>query len=87
MIDEVDKCANNELFLSFLGILRDKYIRRADNEDATFKNVTISDNGITLVPFNLNNQDGYQPTFYNKEQIENLPVRIIGIAKEKRTRL
>lgn len=55
--------------------------------DATFKNVTISENGITLVPFNLNNQDGYQPTFYNKEQIEELPVKIIGIAREKRTRL
>lgn len=58
-----------------------------NGNDATFKNVTINENGITLVPFNLNNQDGYQPTFYNKEQIEKLPVKIIGIAKEKRTRL
>lgn len=55
--------------------------------DATFKNVTITDSGITLVPFNLNNSDGYQPTFYNKEQIESLPVKIVGIAREKRTRL
>lgn len=55
--------------------------------DATFKNVTITDNGITLTPFNLNNQDNYLPTFYNKEQIEKLPVKIIGIAREKRTRL
>ncbi len=55
--------------------------------DATFKNVTINENGITLVPLNLNNQDHYLPTFYNKEQIVNLPVKIIGIAKEKRTRL
>lgn len=55
--------------------------------DATFKNVTISDNGITLVPFNLNNSDGYQPTFYSKEQISSLPVKIIGIGVEKRTRL
>jgi len=55
--------------------------------DATFKNVTISEDGITLVPFNPNNSDGYLPTFYNKEQIENLPVKIIGIAVEKRTRL
>lgn len=55
--------------------------------DATFKNVTITESGITLVPFNLNNSDGYKPTFYNKEQIENLPVRIVGIAREKRTRL
>lgn len=55
--------------------------------DATFKNITITESGITLVPLNLNNSDNYQPTFYNKEQIEQLPVRIIGIAKEKRTRL
>lgn len=55
--------------------------------DATFKNVTLNENGITLVPFNLNNSDGYKPTFYNKEQIEKLPVKIIGIAIEKRTKL
>lgn len=55
--------------------------------DATFKNVTITENGITLVPLNLNNSDNYQPTFYNKEQIATLPVKIVGIAREKRTRL
>ena len=55
--------------------------------DATFKNVTISEDGITLVPLNLNNSDNYQPTFYNREQIEKLPVKIVGIAREKRTRL
>lgn len=55
--------------------------------DATFKNITISESGITLVPLNLNNSDNYQPTFYSNEQIENLPVKIIGIAREKRTRL
>ena len=54
--------------------------------DATFKNVTISDNGISLVPLNLNNTEGYQPTFYTKEQIESLPVNVIGVAREKRTR-
>lgn len=55
--------------------------------DATFKNVTITESGITLVPLNINNKDNYQPTFYDKEQIENLPVRIVGIARKKRTRL
>lgn len=55
--------------------------------DATFKNVTISDNGITLVPLNINNSDNYQPTFYDNEQINSLPVKIVGIAREKRTRL
>lgn len=55
--------------------------------DATFKNVTISKDGITLVPLNLNNSENYQPTFYNKNQIESLPVKIIGIAREKRTKI
>ena len=55
--------------------------------DATFKNVTINENGITLIPYNPNNSDNYQPTFYNKEQISSLPVKIVGIAREKRTRL
>lgn len=55
--------------------------------DATFKNITINEFGITLVPLNINNSDNYQPTFYNKEQIEKFPVRIIGIAREKRTKL
>lgn len=58
-----------------------------NGNDATFKNVSISENGITLVPLNPNNQDGYQATFYSKEEIEKTPVKIIGIAKEKRTRL
>ena len=55
--------------------------------DATFKNVTLNENGITLIPYNPNNSDNYQPIFYNKEQISSLPVKIIGIAREKRTRL
>lgn len=58
-----------------------------NGDDATFKNVTITENGITLIPLNINNSDGYQPTFYDKEQIKNKPVKIIGIAREKRTRL
>lgn len=58
-----------------------------NGDDATFKNVTITENGITLIPLNINNSDGYQPTFYDKEQIKSKPVKIIGIAREKRTRL
>ena len=42
MIDEADKCAGNELFLTFLGLLRDKYIRRADQKDTTFKSVILA---------------------------------------------
>ena len=55
--------------------------------EAPFKNVTITENGITLIPLNLNNKDGYKPTFYNKEQISELHVKIVGIARERRTSL
>lgn len=55
--------------------------------DATFKNVSINQVGITLIPLNINNTDGYEPTFYDSKQVQNLPVKIIGIAREKRTRL
>ena len=55
--------------------------------DATFKNVRLNQHGVQLIPLNINNSDGYEPTFYDSEQIQNLPVKIIGIAREKRTKL
>jgi hypothetical protein len=46
MIDEVDKSSSNQLFLSFLGMLRDKYLTRAsygdDENGATFKSVILA---------------------------------------------
>lgn len=36
MIDEVDKAGNNQLFLDFLGMLREKYLRRNQGKDHTF---------------------------------------------------
>jgi len=36
MIDEVDKACNNVVFLDFLAVLRDKYIRSKDGIDKTF---------------------------------------------------
>jgi hypothetical protein len=41
MIDEVDKSSNNQLFLSFLGILRDKYLRSNMGKDDTFHSVIL----------------------------------------------
>ena len=55
--------------------------------DATFKNVSINEDGITLTPLNPYNSDGFITTTYTNQQIEELPVKIIGVAKEKRTRL
>lgn len=41
-IDEVDKSSNNQLFLSFLGMLRNKYLSREMDEDFTFKSVILA---------------------------------------------
>ncbi|MDR3120544.1 MAG: AAA-like domain-containing protein [Clostridiales bacterium] len=42
MIDEVDKTSNNQVFLNFLGMLRDKYLRRSAGEDSTFQSVILA---------------------------------------------
>lgn len=52
--------------------------------DATFKKVLLNDNGITLIPYNTAK---YDMMIYSKQEIENLPIKIIGIAREKRTKL
>lgn len=55
-----------------------------NGNDATFKKVVKNENGsITLVPLNSN----YDPITYTNEQIKMLPVRILGVAKEKRTKI
>ncbi|AWK51227.1 AAA family ATPase [Clostridium beijerinckii] len=41
IIDEVDKSSNNQLFLSFLGMLRNKYLAREIGRDFTFKSVIL----------------------------------------------
>lgn len=42
MIDEVDKVSNNQLFLSFLGMLRDKYLDANKGLDLTFRSVILA---------------------------------------------
>lgn len=46
----------------------------------TFKKVFKNENGIILQPLNPT----YSPMVYSNEQIEKLPVRIIGIVEEIR---
>ncbi|MCP4157869.1 MAG: AAA family ATPase, partial [bacterium] len=41
-IDEVDKSSNNQLFLSFLGMLRHKYLLRNKGKDDTFQSVILA---------------------------------------------
>lgn len=42
LIDEVDKSSNNQLFLSFIGMLRNKYLSREVAKDYTFKSVILA---------------------------------------------
>ena len=42
IIDEVDKSTDNQLFLDFLGMLRNKYLERESGEETTFKSVILA---------------------------------------------
>lgn len=54
-----------------------------NGNDATFKRVRISENGITLQPLNSK----YEPHFFTAEQVRALPVRILGVVIEIRRRI
>lgn len=53
--------------------------------DATLKEIKKESNGIWILPHNPNSD--FKPSFYSKEQITNLPIRIIGVAVEIRRSL
>ena len=42
MVDEVDKSAGHQLFLSFLGLLREKYLKQLAGRDHTFLSVILA---------------------------------------------
>lgn len=42
MIDEVDKSSDNQIFLSFLGMLREKYLNQKMGKDLTFQSVILA---------------------------------------------
>ncbi len=42
LIDEVDKSSGNSLFLTFLGMLRNKYLQRNEGQDHTFHSVILA---------------------------------------------
>lgn len=51
-----------------------------DGSDATVKKIVKHSNGVYLMPINAE----YEPVFYTNEQIEDLPVQIIGKVVESR---
>lgn len=51
--------------------------------ESTFKKLLVNEQGIVLQPYNM----AYDIMMYSKEQVEQLPIKIVGIAREKRTRL
>lgn len=51
-----------------------------NGDDATFKKVTKTDTGIMLQPLN----PAFETKFYTNDQIDSLPVTIIGVLKESR---
>lgn len=69
ILEKVDNCENG-----------DDCIVMVNGNDGTFKRVFKNENGIILQPLNPE----YSPVVYSNEQIENLPVRIIGIVEEIR---
>lgn len=42
LIDEVDKCSDNQVFLNFLGMLRNKYLDMQEENDTSFHNVILA---------------------------------------------
>lgn len=53
-----------------------------NGNEATLKQLKKEMNGIWILPFNPNSS--FQPTFYTNQEVEELPVRILGIAVEIR---
>ena len=55
-----------------------------NGDDGTFKRVIKKDTGITLEPIN---QQEYNSVSYSNEDIEKLPIRILGVVKEIRRKI
>lgn len=71
ILEKVDDCESG-----------DDCVIMVNGNDATFKRVFKNQNGIILQPLNNN----YQPMIYTNEQIEDLPVHVIGKVVELRRR-
>ena len=54
-----------------------------NGSESTFKKIIVNDQGIILQPYNI----AYDIIMFSKEQVEQLPVKVVGIAREKRTKI
>ncbi len=71
ILEKVDDCESG-----------DDAIIMVNGDDGTFKRVFKNENGIVLQPLN----NAYAPMPYTNEQIEQLPVKVIGVVVEFRRR-
>lgn len=51
--------------------------------ESTFKKILVNNQGIVLQPYNM----AYDIMMFSKEQVEQLPIKVVGIAREKRTKI
>lgn len=51
--------------------------------ESTFKKLLVNEQGIILQPYNM----AYDIMMFSKEEVEQLPIKVVGIAREKRTRI
>ena len=51
--------------------------------ESTFKKLLVNEQGIVLQPYNT----GYDIMMFSKEDVEQLPIKVVGIAREKRTKI
>jgi len=76
MIDEVDKTSNNRTYLHFLGLLRDKYLKREQNEDYTFHSAILAGvYDIRNIKLKMINEGAYSPAA-TENKIYNSPWNI-----------
>ena len=76
MIDEVDKSSNNRIYLHFLGMLRDKYLRQEQNEDHTFYSVILAGvYDIKNIKLKMINEGAYTPAA-TENKLRNSPWNI-----------
>ena len=68
--DEVDKSSDNQIFLSFLGLLREKYLKCQQGKDVTFHSVILAGvYDIKTLKLKLHPQEESKYTVYGISQI------------------